>query len=282
MEKQKLYTVELKSSEGILKKVVVTANALIKSFSTDAKKIMFELRVNDLNAFNDMQKIIGIRQTTVQQTLWTDEIAKINSWFNDSENLMFFINKYACINNAFFGTHLNIKVDKFQKTDENVFIIDTPIDHNKFDFEKMQPRTLAEQNLLRFYCAFYDYVMSLYSSDPKQVDWKMTKYTSEISEYVAYKLMEQGYLGLDFDLTNKLFDEFTNGAYHDNERIYKDVIRNTVKQFQNKRLLVRDKTIIAKLLFDIAVENEYIDPDTCQLTDKSLEYIKLNQQKQGN
>ncbi|UKI41471.1 MAG: hypothetical protein L6V95_15910 [Candidatus Melainabacteria bacterium] len=66
--------------------------------------------------------------------------------------------------------------------------------------------------------------------DEKQVDWKLTKYSHTFAENIAYKLMELGYLGIDFQVADKLFDEFTNNAYNDNERNYKDIIRQTVQK----------------------------------------------------
>ena len=172
MTEEKLYRVEINDDNGKLRNVVLTPNAVIQSFSTDAKKIMFELRVTNLQAFNKIQKIIGIRQTNEQQTLWTDEIEKINNWFNNAENLYFFINEYASNHNPLLGTPLNIKIGKIKKSDVNDYIIDNPISHNKYDFEKRQPRTIANQNLLRFKHSFYNYIMSMYSTEEKQVDWK--------------------------------------------------------------------------------------------------------------
>lgn len=279
MIEQKLYKVKFKSQEGTLRDVIITSKSLIQSFSTDAKKIMFELRVDDLKSFNELQALIGIRQTNELQTLWTSELEKIDLWFDDSDNLMFFINKYANAHNSLLGTYLNIKVEKIQKNGVTEFVIDDPIDHNKYDFDKRQPRTVANQNLQSFKHYFFNYIMSLYSMDEKQVDWKLTKYSHTIAENIAYKLMELGYLGIDFQVADKLFDEFTNNAYNDNERNYKDIIRQTVQKIQNKKLLVRDKNIIAKMLFDIGIQEGLIDSKTNQLTDKALDYIEENKQK---
>lgn len=272
------YWVEITSPDGILRKVVVSGKALIQSFSVDAKRIMFEMRVDDLKSFNKMQKLIGIRPTDMTQTLWTDEIAKIDLWFDDADNLMFFINEYARHHAAPLGTRLNVQVWKAKPDDFDRITIDYPIDRYKFDFDNMQPRTIANQNLCWFQHSFYDYIEHLYRTEIKQVDWKTLKYSLNIAENLAYKLMELSYLDEDFQVTNKFFDEFTNGAYNDNERNYKEAIRNITKMLKNKKLLVRDKAIIAQMLFDIGVEKELIDPITSQLTDKALEYIECKKQ----
>lgn len=271
MEKwTKRYWVEMESPDGITRKIVVSGKSLIQSFSVDAKKIMFEMRVTNITAFNRVQELIGIRQTEIQQTLYTSEIADIDRWFEDADNLMFFINEYAKNHNPLLGTRLNITVAIAKSDDFNGETIDHPINRFKFDFEKMEPRTTTNQNLYQFMHSFYNYVHVM------KADWKTVKYSGNIAENLANKLMELGYLDEYYQVTNKFFDEFTNEVYNDNEKNYKETIRSTTKMLKNKNLLVRDKSIIAKLLFDIGVEKELIDPIKSQLTDKAVEYIKRN------
>ena len=200
----KRYWVEIKSPDGITRKVVVSGKSLVQSFSVDAEKIMFELRVDNIVAFNKIQELIGIRQTEMEQTLYTSEIDAIDRWFEDADNLMFFINEYAKNHNALLGTRLNITVSIAKATDFNGETIGHPIDRFKFDFEKMEPRTITNQNLRQFMHSFFNYVHVM------KADWKTVKYSENIAENLANKLMALGYLDEDYQITNSFFDEFTN------------------------------------------------------------------------